>query len=114
MPRCFWQVGAVILMNAGWDGYSSGLYGTDFPYYWLAILAVGLVLLFITSKDMGKKHRLEALQIILGLFHDFLCFLLPRIIPLEQVGVTYLLADVITAICAILLSLEILAAYLEG
>ena len=63
----FGRWGAVILMNAGWDGYSSGLYGTDFPYYWLAILAVGLVLLFITSKDMGKKHRLEALQIILGL-----------------------------------------------
>ena len=102
----FGRWGAVILMNAGWDGYSSGLYGTDFPYYWLAILAVGLVLLFITSKDMGKKHRLEALQIILGLSMIFSVFFLPRIIPLEQAGVTYLLADVITAICAILLSLK--------
>ena len=102
----FGRWGAVILMNAGWDGYSSGLYGTDFPYYWLAILAVGLVLLFITSKDMGKKHRLEALQSIIGLAMIFSIFFLPRIIPLEQVGVRYLLADVVTAICGILLSLK--------
>ena len=100
--------GGVILLNAGWDGYSSGLYGTDFPYpyHWLAILTVGLVLLFITSKDMGKKHRLEALQSIIGLAMIFSIFFLPRIIPLEQVGVRYLLADVVTAICGILLSLK--------
>jgi len=98
--------GAFMLMNAGWDGYSSGLYGTDFPYYWIAILSVGLVLLFITSKDMEKKHKLEALQIILGLAMIFSIFFLPRIIPLEQVGVRYLLADVVTAICGILLNLK--------
>lgn len=73
----FGRWGGVILLNAGWDGYSSGLYGTDFPYpyHWLAILTVGLVLLFITSKDMGKKHRLEALQSIIGLAMIFLYFL---------------------------------------
>ena len=98
--------GAFMLMNAGWDGYSSGLYGTDFPYYWIAILSVGLVLLFITSKDLEKKHKLEALQIILGLAMIFSIFFLPRIIPLEQVGVRYLLADVVTAICGILLNLK--------
>ena len=98
--------GAFMLMNAGWDGYSSGLYGTDFPYYWIAILSVGLVLLFITSKDMEKKHKLEALQIIFGLAMIFSIFFLPRIIPLEQVGVRYLLADVVTAICGILLNLK--------
>lgn len=104
----FGRWGGVILLNAGWDGYSSGLYGTDFPYpyHWLAILTVGLVLLFITSKDMGKKHRLEALQSIIGLAMIFSIFFLPRIIPLEQVGVRYLLADVVTAICGILLSLK--------
>ena len=104
----FGRWGGVILLNAGWDGYSSGLYGTDFPYpyHWLAILTVGLVLLFITSKDMGKKHRLEALQSIIGLAMIFSIFFLPRIIPLEQVGVRYLLADVVTAICDILLSLK--------
>ena len=52
----FGRWGAVVLINAGWDGYSSGLYGTDFPYYWLAILIIGLVLLFITSKAVSYTH----------------------------------------------------------
>ena len=98
--------GGFALMNAGWDGYSSGLYGTDLPYYWLAILAAGFVLLFITSRDMGKKHKLEPLQIIIGLAMIFSIFFLPRIIPLEQVGVKYFLADIVTAICGIILSLK--------
>ena len=29
----FGRWGAIVLINTGWDGYSSGLYGTDFPYY---------------------------------------------------------------------------------
>ena len=102
----FGRWGAVVLINAGWDGYSSGLYGTDFPYYWLAILIIGLVLLFITSKDMGKRHKLELLQIVVGLIMIFSIFFLPRIIPLEHVGAKYLLSDIVTAICAIILSLK--------
>lgn len=102
----FGRWGAIALMNAGWDGYSSGLYGTDFQYYWMAILAVGLILLYITSKDMGKKHKLETLQVIVGLVMIFSIFFLPGIIPLEQVGVRYLLADIITAVCGIVLSLK--------
>ncbi len=102
----FGRWGAVVLINAGWDGYSSGLYGTDFPYYWLAILIIGLVLLFITSKDMGKRHKLELLQIVVGLIMIFSIFFLPRIIPLEHVGAKYLLADIVTAICGIILSLK--------
>ena len=102
----FGRWGAVVLINAGWDGYSSGQYGTDFPYYWLAILIIGLVLLFITSKDMGKRHKLELLQIVVGLIMIFSIFFLPRIIPLEHVGAKYLLADIVTAICGIILSLK--------
>lgn len=70
------------------------------------LLAAGFVLLFITSKDMGKKHKLEPLQIIIGLAMIFSIFFLPRTIPLEQVGVKYLLADIVTAICGIILSLK--------
>ena len=70
------------------------------------LLAAGFVLLFITSKDMGKKHKLEPLQIIIGLAIIFSIFFLPRTIPLEQVGVKYLLADIVTAICGIILSLK--------
>ncbi len=61
----FGRWGGVILLNAGWDGYSSGSvwYRLPVPYHWLAILTVGLVLLFIKIKGYGgKKHRLEALQ----------------------------------------------------
>lgn len=68
--------------------------------------ATGLALLFITSKDMGKKHKLEALEIVAGLVMVFSIFFLPRIIPLEQAGINYLLADIVTAICAIVLSLK--------
>lgn len=93
-------------MNAGWDGYSSGLYGTDFPYYWIAILAAGIILLFLTSNDMGKRHKLETFQVIIGFAMIFSIFFLPNIIPLKQVGVRYLLADIVTAICAIILDLK--------
>lgn len=102
----FGRCAAVVLMNAGWDGYSSGLYGTDFPYYWIAILAAGIILLFLTSNDMGKRHKLEAFQVIIGLAMIFSIFFLPNIIMLKQVGVRYLLADVVTAICAIVLDLK--------
>ena len=50
--------GAYILLNTGWDGYSSGLYGIA-PLYWLAILAAGLVLLFMTSVEREKKLKLQ-------------------------------------------------------
>ena len=69
----FGRWGGVILLNAGWDSYSSGLYGTDIPYYWLAILVIGLAMIFSI-------------------------FFFPRIIPLGQVGARYLLANVSTAI----------------
>ncbi len=97
--------GGVILVNAGWDGYSSGLY-IDAPYFWLLQLAAGLVLLFITSLDMSKKHKLEKIQIAVGAGMLFSIFFLPRLIPFEQAGINYLLADIATAVCAIILNLK--------
>lgn len=99
------RVGAVILINAGWDGFSWGLY-SNLPYYWLAILGAGLILLFITSMDMHKKHKMERLQIAVGAVMIFSIFFLPRLIPIRQVGVRCLLADIVTAACLILLNLK--------
>ncbi len=97
--------GGVVLVNAGWDGFSSGLYA-DVPYYWFFLLAAGLVLLFITSIDMGKKHKLKKTQIAVGAGMLFSIFFLPRIIPFGQAGINYLLADVVTAVCVIVLNLK--------
>lgn len=98
--------GGVVLLNAGWDGYSSGLYSMDFPYYWLAILAAGLVLLFITSRDMSRKHRMEKLQIAVGAAMIVSVFFLPQMLPAAQTGINYFLADIVTAVCAIVLNLK--------
>lgn len=100
------RVGAVILTNTGWDGYSSGLYGTDLPYYWLAVLGVGIVLLFITSRDMEKKHKLEKLQLAIGAVMIFSIFYLPGLIPVRTAGIRYLLADIVTVICMCILNLK--------
>ena len=54
------RVFSYLTINAGWDGYSSGLY-SPMPLYWLAILAVGLILLFLTSIDMNKKWKFKKL-----------------------------------------------------
>lgn len=99
------RVAAFILINAGWDGYASGLY-SEMPYDWLVILLAGIVLLFITSMDMRKKHKLEKLQIVVGAVLIFSIFFLPRLIPIEQTGFRYLLADILTAVCLILLNLK--------
>lgn len=102
------QVGrffAVVLVNAGWDGYASGLYSAT-PVYWLAILAVGFVLLFLTSLDMQKKRKLEKLQIAIGAAMLFSIFFLPRLLPFQSVGVRYLLADIVTAVCLVVLNLK--------
>lgn len=96
---------AFILINAGYDGYSSGLYA-DMPYYWLAILALGLILLFITSVDMHRKHKMEKLQIAVGAAMIFSIFFLPRLIPIKQTGICCLLSDIVTIICICVLNLK--------
>ncbi|OUP17090.1 transcriptional regulator [Lachnoclostridium sp. An196] len=102
----FGRWGAVILMNGGWDGYSSGLYSTEASWYWMISLIAGMILLFITSADMGKRHKLERPQIFAGGLMIFSIFLLPGLLPLGQAGLRYFLADIVTAVCAIFLALR--------
>ena len=80
------RVLSYLTINAGWDGYSSGLY-SPVPLYWLAILAVGLILLFLTSIDMNKKCKLKGLQIAIGLVTIFSIFIMPDLIPVKNTGV---------------------------
>lgn len=99
------RVGGYILLNGGWDGYSSGLY-SDSPYYWLTIAGAGLVLLLITSIDMSKKHKLEKLQAAIGAVLIFSIFFLPKLLPFEQTALNYFLADLVSIICLVLLNLK--------
>ena len=97
---------AVLLMNAGWDGYSSGLYAS-MPAYWFAILCAGLVLLLLTSLDMQKKmETAKASAGRGGLLCFFSIFFLPRLPFAANTGLRYLLADLATALCACVLSLK--------
>ena len=99
------RVFSYLTINAGWDGYSSGLY-SPIPLYWLAILAVGLILLLLTSIDMNKKWKFKKLQIALGLITILSIFIMPDLIPAKSTGVRYLLSDVVTAVCLIVLNLK--------
>ena len=99
------RVFSYLTINAGWDGYSSGLY-SPMPLYWLAILAVGLILLFLTSIDMNKKWKFKKLQIAFGLVTILSIFIMPDLIPVKNTGVRYLLSDVVTAVCLIVLNLK--------
>lgn len=99
------RVFSYLTINAGWDGYSSGLY-SPMPLYWLAILAVGLILLFLTSIDMNKKWKFKKLQIVIGLVTILSIFIMPELIPVKSTGVRYLLSDVVTAVCLIVLNLK--------
>lgn len=55
---------------------------------------------------MQKRHRLQRLQILLGALLIFSIFFLPRLIPVSSAGLRYLLADVATAVCLIVLDLK--------
>ena len=99
------KVCSYLIINAGWDGYSSGLY-SPMPLYWLAILAVGLILLFLTSINMNKKWKCKRLQIVIGLVTILSIFIMPDLIPVKSTGVRYLLSDVVTAVCLIVLNLK--------
>ncbi|WP_337399241.1 helix-turn-helix transcriptional regulator [Congzhengia sp.] len=99
------RAGAVILINTGWDGYSSGLYSA-MPYFWLTILTAGLILLLVTSVDMYKKHKIKKLQTTIGALMIFSIFILPQCLPIHQTGIRYLLSDAVTAVCLIILNLK--------
>lgn len=96
---------AVCLVNAGWDGYSSGLYA-KLPLYWLALLGIGILLMFITSIDMNKKHQMDKIQIMTGSIMIISIFFLPRMLPFHEKGMNYFLSDIVTAICVIYLDLK--------
>lgn len=95
----------VASVNGGWDGYSSGLYSSN-KLYWIAITLIGIVLLYITSKDMNKRHKVEKMQMAVGAVMIFSIFFLPGIIPVENTGLRYFLADVVTGICIVILNLK--------
>lgn len=99
------RAASYIFLNAGWDGYSSGLY-SDLPCYWLAFIGIGLVLLFCTSLDMYKKQKMEKLQAVLGAATLFSIFFLPGLIPADSAGFRYFLSDLATAACLIALNLK--------
>ena len=69
------RYGAAVLINAGWDGYSSGLY-TSPPALWLATLCAGLALMLITSLDMQKGGGCKGFSLPQGpppVFPSFFC-----------------------------------------
>ena len=70
------------------------------------ILLADIVLLFIDSMDMYKKHKLKKLQVVIGAVTVFRYSFLPRFIPIEQTGLRYLLADILTVVCLIKLNLK--------
>lgn len=96
---------AVALVNAGWDGYSSGLY-VDLPFYWLILFGIGIILMFITSRDMSQRHRMDRFQIMVGIIMIFSIFFLPKMLPFHQTGINYFLSDLLTAVCVIILNLK--------
>ena len=99
------RFGGYVLLNAGWDGYASGLY-TDLPAYWLSIAAAGLVLLLITSLDMRKRHDMRKPQFAVGALLLFSIFFLPSLLPLPSVGLRQLLSDLAAAACVVFLDLQ--------
>ena len=75
----------------------------------MAILAAGLVLLFMTSVEREKQLKLQNMpkvQIALGALMLFSIFFLPGWLPVQQTGLRYLLSDLLTALCLILLNLK--------
>lgn len=101
----FGRWAAVICINTGWDGYSSGLYA-DVPLYWLFILLTGMILLCITTRDMEKKHVQGRTEKAVGFLLILSIFILPPLIPAKTAGLKYLLSDTVTAACAVILSLK--------
>ncbi|MGI6029890.1 MAG: helix-turn-helix transcriptional regulator [Eubacteriales bacterium] len=101
------RVAGYVLVNTGWDGYSSGLY-SDALWYWLGILGIGLVLVLITSVDMQwrLRHKMTPLQLLLGLGFLLSVFYLPELLPFSSTGLRYLLADLVSAGLLILLHLK--------
>ncbi len=98
-----------ITINAAAVGYSGVLTveGDTVPYaYWMVIMAVGLVLLLITSIDMAKRHKLTGLQVLFGGLLLFSIFYLKRLLGFLPYGFNLVIGDISIIICLCVLNLK--------
>lgn len=83
-----------IFLITGYSGYAgyynSGLSG----YYWIAVLVLGIALLFVTSIAYFKKAQMKSLQLVLGLILICSVFLLPAILPFGN-GLNVLIGHIV-------------------
>lgn len=96
---------AYIFVLAGVQGYFR-YYPNDTPaWWWLIVFALGLVSLWITSRDMSRRHRMTKDQIATGGLFFIAILLLPRWLPFS-VGWNWLLSSLTAAACMIYLNLK--------
>lgn len=96
---------AYIFVLAGVQGYFR-YYPNDTPaWWWLIVFALGLVSLWITSRDMSRRHRMTKDQIATGGLFLIAILLLPRWLPFS-VGWNWLLSSLAAAACMIYLNLK--------
>ena len=94
-----------IFLITGYSGYAgyynSGLSG----YYWIAVLVLGIALLFVTSIAYFKKAQMKSLQLVLGFILICSVFLLPAILPFGN-GLNVLIGHIVAFGSAAELSLK--------
>lgn len=96
---------AYIFVDAGAMGYFR-LYPNDSPgWWWTLIFVCGAVGLFITSRDMHKRHKMTKDQIAVGTGFLVAVLFLPRWLPFS-VGWNWLVASLVAAACIIYLNLK--------
>lgn len=96
---------AYIFVDAGAMGYFR-LYPNDSPgWWWTLIFVCGAVGLFITSRDMHKRHKMTKNQISVGAGFLVAVLFLPRWLPFS-VGWNWLVASLVAAACIIYLNLK--------
>lgn len=73
-----------IFLIIGYSGYA-GYYNSGLSdYYWIAVLVLGIALLFVTSINYFKGAQMKPLQLVLGLILICSVFLLPAVLPLRN------------------------------
>lgn len=99
---CRW-LGYIFLIT-GYSGYA-GYYNSDLPkFYWLAVFALGFVLVTITSVRYFRKAKMQPLQLVLGIILICAIFFLPAVIPLEN-GLNVLIGHFVSFAAIALLNL---------
>jgi len=103
MLCCRW-LGYIFLIT-GYSGYA-GYYNSGLSnYYWIAVFALGIMLLFITSMNYFKKSKTKPLQFIYGLILIGSVFLLPAILPMRN-GVNVLIGHIAAFAMVTMLNLK--------